>query len=118
MKAKITAIREPGNLQKERIVIRIESACNIGEFLLLQTGFKNGSVNTGVYETFWFPDKQVRAGDYVVVYTKKGASSEKPFNGVTSHFFYLGKSTPIWRTNERSAVLMHAPVWQSLEAPS
>lgn len=116
MKVKITGIREAGNFQKERIVIRVGSACNIGEFMLLQTGFKNGSVNTGVYETFWFPDKPVRAGDYVVVYTKRGTSSEKPFNEATSHFFYLGKSEPIWSRSERSAVLMHAPVWQSFQA--
>lgn len=116
MKVKITAIREPGNIQKERVVIRAESACNIGEFILLQTGFKNGSVNTGVYETLWFPDKPVHAGDYIVVYTKRGTNSEKPFKEVTSHFFYIGKSEPIWSQSERSAVLMHAPVWQSFQA--
>lgn len=115
MKVNITAIREPGNLKKERVVIRVESACNIGEFILLQTGFQDGSINTGVYETLWFPDKLVRAGDYVVVYTKLGMESEKPFNDVTSHFFYIGKSEPIWDREERSAVLMHAPAWQSFQ---
>ena len=115
MKVKISAIREAGHLQKERVVLRVESACNIGEFLLLQTGFEDGSVNTGIYETFWFPDKQVRAGDYVVLYTKNGTRSEKPFQEATSHFFYIGKSEPIWNFRDRSAVLMHAPVWQSYQ---
>ncbi|ELE9015662.1 TPA: hypothetical protein ACJIWP_000455 [Enterobacter cloacae] len=116
MKIKISSIREAGNLQKERVVIRVESACDIGEFILLQTGFKDGTVNSGIYETFWFPDKMVRAGDYVVVYTKKGTRSEKPFNEATSHFFYMGNLEPIWNREERSAVLMHAPEWQSFQA--
>ncbi|MCW2484966.1 hypothetical protein J5069_03550 [Candidatus Symbiopectobacterium sp. NZEC127] len=116
MKTKITAIREPGNLQKERVVIRVESTCDIGEFILLQTGFKEGTVNTRVYETFWFPDKRVRAGDYVVVYTKRGTSSEKPFNESTSHFFYMGNSEPIWNQEARSAVLMYAPEWESFQS--
>ncbi|AWJ05717.1 TPA: hypothetical protein PBQ56_002484 [Escherichia coli] len=116
MKVNITAIREPGNLEKERIVIRVDSSCNIGEFILLQTGFENESVNTGIYETFWFPDKSVRAGDLVVVYTKTGKSSEKKSNDATSHFFYMGKAVSIWNRNEQSAVLMHAPEWQSFQA--
>lgn len=115
MKTKISSIREAGNLQKERVVIRVESACDIGEYILLQTGFKNGSVNTGVHKTYWFPDKPVRAGDYVVVYTKKGTNSEKPFNEATSHFFYMGNPEPIWNIEGRSAVLMHAPEWQSFQ---
>lgn len=115
MKVNITAIREPGNLEKERIVIRVESACDIGQFVLLQTGFEGEVVNTGVYETFWFPDKPVRAGDYIVVYTKNGKFSEKPFNDATSHFFYMGNSQPIWHKKNRSAVLMHAPEWQSYQ---
>lgn len=116
MKIKITSISEPGNLLKERVVIRVESACDIGEFVLLQTGFKDGSVNTGIYETFWFPDKSVRPGDYVVVYTKKGTRSEKPSaTGATSHFYYMGKQLPIWNQEGRSAVLMHAPEWESFQ---
>ncbi|WP_175127814.1 hypothetical protein [Achromobacter piechaudii] len=116
MKVKITAIREPGNLEKERIVMRVESACDIGQFILLQTGFHEGSVNTLIYETFWFPDKEVGAGDFVVVYTKNGNSSEKPFKESKSHFFYMGESKAIWQHDGRSAVLMHAPTWQSFQA--
>ncbi len=118
MKVKITAIRESGNLDKERVVMLVESACDIGEFVLLQTGFQDGSANTSVYKTFWFPDKSVRAGDFVVVYTKRGANSERPFKEAMSHFFYLGQSEAIWNRRESSAVLMHAPVWQSVQANS
>lgn len=115
MKIKISAIRDAGNLHKERVVIQVESACDIGEFILLQTGFMDGTVNTGIYETFWFPDKAVRPGDYVVVYTKKGKNSEKPLKEATSHFFYMANVEPIWNEEERSAVLMHAPEWQSFQ---
>lgn len=113
MKLKITAIREPGNLQKERIVMKVQAPVNVGEFVLLQTGFNENAVTNGVYNTYWFPDKEVNTGDYVVLYTKAGKLSDVVFKDVKSHFFYLANSAPIWNESNRSAVLMYAPDWES-----
>ncbi|ASU40504.1 hypothetical protein hmeg3_20845 [Herbaspirillum sp. meg3] len=115
MKLKITNIRDRNDLAKERVVMKVELGGNLGEYLLIQSSYSENSVTNGVYETYWFPDKDVSAGDFVVVYSKTGINSEKPFNGVKSHFFYLGKSHPIWDTKDRAAVLMHAPVWESFK---
>jgi hypothetical protein len=113
MKLKITAIREPGNMQKERIVMRVEAPVNVGEFVLLQTGVNESSVTNDVHNTYWFPDKEVNTGDYVVLYTKAGKPSDVIFKEVKSHFFYLAKSAPIWNERNRSAVLLYAPDWES-----
>lgn len=114
MRLKISNIRDRGDLNKERVVFEVESAGDIGEFLLIQTGLRNGETITNqVFDTYWFPDKEVNIGDFVVLYSKIGKNSEKPFNDVTSHFFYWGKTEPIWNIKERAAVLMQAPTWQS-----
>ena len=113
MKLKITAIRELENLQKERIVMKVEAAVNVGEFVLLQTGLSENAVTNGVYNTYWFPDKEVNIGDYVVLYTKAGKPSDVVFKNVKSHFFYLGHPQSIWSERDRSAVLMYAPDWES-----
>lgn len=113
MKLKITAIRDADNLQKERIVMKAQSAVNVGEFVLLQTGSSDGTVTTVVHQTFWFPDKEIGMGDYVVLYTKSGIPSDTIFKAVKSHFFYMGNLQPIWNEKDRSAVLMYAPEWES-----
>jgi hypothetical protein len=115
MKLKITNIRNQGDLDKERVVMKVESGGNVGEFLLVQSGYSNNSVTNGVYDTYWFPDKDVNVGDFVVLYTKSGIDSEKPFNEVKSHFFYWGRKQPVWSTENRAAVLMHAPTWESFK---
>lgn len=115
MRLKITNIRDQGDIDKERVVIKVETAGNVGEFLLIQSGYQNDSVTNGVHETYWFPDKVVSAGDFVVLYTKSGANSEKPFKEVKSHFFYWGKNRPLWNASNTIAVLMHAPVWESFK---
>ena len=114
MTMKIQSIAEKGNLEKERVVIRVVKPIDAGEYLLLCTGFSNGSVNTGVVATFWFPDKEVNTDDLVVVYTKSGNPSEKQLDGGRkAHFFYWGRSNPLWGPAEKGVVLLHAPVWES-----
>jgi hypothetical protein len=115
MKLKITKISDKGDLNKERIVMKVESSGNVGEFVILQSGYKNDSVTNDVYATYWFPDKVVSIGDFVVLYTKKGSDNEKPFKDVKSHFFYWGKTEALWAGDNRSAVLMHAPSWESFK---
>lgn len=115
MMLKVTSIRERGNLDKERVVMKAESTTDIGDYLLLNSGYKNGSVTNRIGATYWFPDKEVNAGDFVILYTKKGTDSEKPFNNVKSHFFYWGKDEPLWTGDDNSAVLMYAPIWESFK---
>lgn len=116
MKLKISAIRDAGVQSKERVVIKVISPTNVGEYILLLTSYKNGSVTTGVRKTFWFPDKEVGAGDYVVIYTKSGSRSEKDFKEVKSHFYYWGDPEAFLNQSDRSLVLMHAPDWESFRA--
>ncbi|WP_429124128.1 hypothetical protein [Aeromonas allosaccharophila] len=113
MRLKITAIRDKGDLSKERIVMKVESNCDVGEYILIQSGRNNGSVTNKVSNSFWFPDKDVHVGDFVVLYTKSGKAKDKAFNDATSHFFYWGKEAPIWDQEVHAAVLMHAPTWES-----
>ena len=88
---------------------------DIGDFVLIQAGYFDGSVTNGVYETYWFPDKEVAAGDYIVLYTKSGKMSDKTFRDVHSHFFYWGLKAPIWNRPNKCPVLMYAPDWESFK---
>jgi hypothetical protein len=118
MNLKITAIREVGDVSKERIVLKALAAADVGNFVIFCTGLTDGVVNVDVQKTFWFPNKKVNTGDFVVVYTKSGTSSAKDFNGVKSHFFYWGESDAIWSRPNTSAVLLRAPEWETFQAES
>ena len=117
MKIEIKSIADKGDPNKERLVLRVLQDVNIGYFLVLCTGFSEGQVNTGVNETFWFPDKEVQAGDLVVLYSKSGATNEKTLEGGSkAHFFYWGLSGPLWNAANRGVVVVHAPEWQGAGA--
>ena len=123
MNIEIRNITEAGDIDGERIVLRATAECDIGRFAVFRclTSEKEGNVQSGnVPNVFWFPDKKVAANDYIVLYTKTRANSEKKNDdGTTSHFFYWRLKTPIW-TNGYTPVLVNTPTWkfaQSIKHP-
>lgn len=113
-----SSIADPGVPEKERLVLNIEQDTDIGRYAVFFTHFTEaGKVSANVERTFWFPDLKVRAGDFVVLYTKKGARSEKENQDKSkSYFFYWNLDAPIW-IDKGAAVLAYLPEWTTVNPP-
>ena len=118
MRLNVRLIADRGDLEKERVVFDVQSSLDIGAFLLLQTRYVNDAVYAKVYNTYWFPDGDVDAGDTVVVYTKDGIDREDiEENGKTVHFFYWGLDAPIWDSPNRAPVIAQTRSWKLANSP-
>ena len=112
MRVKIESITDRGDLDRERLVLRVLGDADIGEYLLIRTGFEDDKVTTEVVNTFWFPDRPMSRGDLVVVYSKSGAPKRKSIrDGRTAHFFYWEQESPLWDDEHCAPVLLYAPQW-------
>ncbi|THK35655.1 hypothetical protein EHS39_23825 [Ensifer sp. MPMI2T] len=119
MKLTLKSILDAGNDVKERIVLSVLENADVGDFLLTRNLASGADVGLHVQNTFWFPYKEVEAGDIVVLYTRNGIATEKKnANGTTSHFFYWGLDDSIWKEDDVMPVLFQAPDWQSRSAAS
>jgi hypothetical protein len=117
MKVKITSIADLGVLEKERIVMKVLSSTDIGSYVIFEAIYREGNITTGVKNVFWFPDKEVSAGDFVVLYTKQGKQNEKILeSGNKSHFFYWGSNDSKWKTNKMAPVLLAISDWQTFRS--
>src|SRR5262249_50258580 len=115
MTVRITSIAAAGDMNRERDVMKASAKGNIGAYALFQAiSSDDGQVLSGnIPYAYWFADKEVNRGDFVVLYTKQGTQSEKKNkDGTTSHFFYWGLSSPLWVAGT-TPVLLSAPDWQS-----
>lgn len=106
-------------LETERIVLNVLLDTDIGRYAIFKTGINirdnKKIINNRVHKTYWFPDKNVKTGDTVVLYTKSGLSSErKNTDGTTTHFFYWGMKELTWNDNSGS-VLVSIPEWRSIK---
>ena len=114
MKIDIQSIADKGNYDKERLILKVRTDTDIGNYIVIQSGFNDGEVTIVTFQTYWFPYKAVSAGDLVVLYTKSGKENEKELQeGKRAHFFYWGLSSEIWKRNDRAPVILHAPEWVS-----
>lgn len=112
MKLEIKYIKDRGAAD-ERIVLVANEDCDIGKYFVFTTK-KNGEkiVYTNLNQPYWFPDKVVKKGDLVILYTKSGSSTFKENDGGnTSHFYYRGISTPVL-TDNYFALVVEANTWK------
>jgi hypothetical protein len=117
MQLELKNFADAGVLDKERLIIRVLADVNIGSYVVLRSKTNdNGRPISGTKDAYWFPDVEVRRGDLIVLYTKRGTSSKKALEGSSgmAHFYYWSQSSPFWGA-ERSntAVLIYADSWAS-----
>jgi hypothetical protein len=112
MKLQIRSFADVGIQDKERLIVGVLSDLDIGGFAVFCSHLSStGSPTSGRKSAYWFPDRGVKQGDLVVLYTKKGKTSTKELeSGHTAHFFYWGLGESIW-TEQNSAVLLEIKDW-------
>ncbi|MCJ2069406.1 hypothetical protein MKK75_11485 [Methylobacterium sp. J-030] len=115
MNFEFRSIIKAGDLKDERITLRATSDLDVGDFILAQSGLVDDGPTAHFFYTFWFPYKEIKARDLVVLYTRSGRSglSKDLENGNSAHFYYWELNEPIWHTTDRTAVLLNAPQWTS-----
>jgi hypothetical protein len=113
MNLEFASIASAGVLSDERIALKATASFDLTRYAIFAcNSTQDGRVAGGnVPWAFWFWSKTVGPGDFVVVYSKSGTTSEKKnSDGTTSHFFYWGLSNPIW-TAGRRPVIVETSTW-------
>ena len=113
MKINIQTIVDRGVLDKERVVFEVQEDDFLGGYLVLKTKKTGESTVSSITRgTYWFPDKDVKKGDLVVLYTKKGVNTEKKnTDGTTTHFYYWQKEEVLWGVDEDVVLLARLQDW-------
>ncbi len=108
MDVTILYIKDSGDKNHERIILKAINDCNIGKYILFDTTYKEDQISNKLRHCYWFPDKEIKSGDKIILYTKKGhESSKQNKSGIESHFFYWDlDNTTIWNKKEDCAVVI------------
>lgn len=108
MDVKISGILNRGT-DDERLVLKVLRNCNMNEYVVFDTTFdENGVVSNKHRHLYVFPQKDVKANDTVVLYTKRGNySTIYNDNGTTSHFFYWNLDIHVWNNEGDIVYLVH-----------
>ncbi len=113
MKFEISEIKDRGTLD-ERIIFTINEDCDIGKYFVFTTvrDADGKNITSLVRDAYWFPDKQVKKGDLVVLYSNEGKNSFKVNDDKTSsHFYYRNSKSPLL-SNNNLALLVELSAWK------
>ena len=110
MTLRFIRIQNPGDLEKERAVLRASTEIDIGRYTLFSCyAEENIPLSGPILKGFWFEDKIIKSGDLVVVYSKNGSAGEKVGRtGATSYFYYWESDEPIWTSGTIPVLLLSA----------
>ena len=113
MNIAIDYIKDPGNLDKERIVFAVKNDEQLGKYLIAESVLlDNSRFSAKIKNIFWFPDQELKQGDVVVLYTKSGNNNaNKNEDGSTIYFYYWGLSEP-HLNDKKPCVVLFETSWE------
>lgn len=116
MKIQIKYVKDAGNIDKERVVLKVlDNNVNIGNYIVCDTTYiSENEISNKLRHIFWFPDHEVKKGDLIVIYTKTGI--EKTMDnksGNITHFFYWELDRTVWNIDEDAVTLISIKDWIS-----
>jgi hypothetical protein len=112
-------IKDRGNLAMERVVFKVMEDGNIGSWMVYRARapLEEGKriLKSTIYDAYWFWDKEISAGDLVILYTKISPVGYKKKDALeqNSHFFYWGKDGPLWNNENRAIVYGQLTNWKT-----
>lgn len=114
MDLKITSVHNHGDFEEEHVLLEVTGDCDVGRYLLADSTYTaDGKVSNRLRHLYWFPDRQVKRGERVSLWTKKGENTTATLkDGTKVHRFFWNLETAIWNDSGDCAVLIEAKTWQ------
>ena len=114
MEVKITSIADKGDLANERIGLKVLKDCELKYYIIFKTNKTSGGFGNKSDNSYWFLPNEVKSGDRIVLYSKKGKASIKENNdGSKTYFFYWNLNQTIFNKDKDKVVLINAKSYQS-----
>lgn len=118
MKVRIISVHGYGDFDNEHVLMEVVEDCDIGQFILADSTYTGEhEVSNRLRHILWLPDKPVKQGDLVSVWTKGGRDTTVATDqGRTVHRFFWGLKTAVWNDEGDCAVLFDIGDWQFFPA--
>ena len=112
MNIEILSVKDAGNKEKERVVLNVVKDADLGDFIIATSvATSDDTISPNLKNVYWLPNKNVKAGDLVVVYTKKGKQRKiENKDGSISYFCYWDLADGL-DSNEATTVVLFEAAW-------
>ena len=115
MRLQIVAIADRGVPNKERLHLKAIVDLDLAYVVVLRSRYLGPTnVSANSLPAFWFPPRQVRMGDSIILYTGAGpVTQEASGDGTTNYFYHWGFPQTIFHDPEACVVVVDVNSWQT-----
>lgn len=114
MKLIIDSYIEQGDIADERVAFRATEDCNLKFYMVVLVEKISDQYFSQPIKSFWFPPKDVKKGDWIVIYTKGGPRTSKANeDGTTSYFYYLDLESAVYNKDNDGLVIVEISTWNT-----
>lgn len=112
MNIEIVSIKDVGNTDKERVILNVVKDADLGDYIIAtSTSNSDKTISPLIKNVYWLPNKSVKAGDLVIVYTKKGKQGKiENKDGSISYFCYWDLKETL-SVNDNATVVLFETSW-------
>ncbi len=115
MKIEITNVIDNGTHDSERVVLSVLQDTDLKYYIIRDTTYTDDEhVSNKWQHVHKFGEQPVKAGDEVILYTKKGKKEIKNHgNNNKQYTYYWGMDSSIWNNDGDAAVLYQIYKWKT-----
>lgn len=112
MKLNILYAKDKGDITKERLVLKVLEDANTSGYVVVDATYdSDGDLSNLGKHAYKFPSKDVKKGDYVILFTKAAGSAakveEENQSSTTNHNFYWGRKATVWNKDGDYCTLLY-----------
>jgi len=113
MSIEINGVLGDDHIDTERLILKVVEDDNLTNYAVVDSqSTMFGRIPKKDRHIFWFPSREVKKGDTVVLYTKRGKPGFLD-KDETRHVFYWNLDKGIWTSKNDSAILIRIMSWVS-----
>ncbi|ENU3034824.1 hypothetical protein ACE4MK_002403 [Escherichia coli] len=109
MSLKIVGVKDAGDDENERLILKVTDDCNLKDFMVMDCTYENGQVSNKHRHVYFFPNKSAQEDEYVILFTRSGTNRTGVWNSsddTVTHRFYWGLDTTIWNEDGDEALVL------------
>lgn len=105
MKLRIYQIKNPGNINKERLILVAKEKVDTWDYAIGKTEGDNDTFYPIFSLYFMLPRIHLEKGDMLSIYTKEGSPDKfSPNDKITVNRIYMGYGEPIWTPESKIVI--------------
>ncbi|MBX8496001.1 hypothetical protein [Pseudomonas cichorii] len=113
MDIEVVSVHGHGDASEEYVKLKVLKDCSLVHYALIDSTYDGSTLTDKNRHFYWFPKRDVKAGDLITLYTRVGKKSRSTVGNGEHHYLYWGLKSAVWNDSGDAATLLQVADWKA-----